>query len=82
MVVGERGGDMTVSHNKLDLAGSGLRPTRCPLEDINCLPLNSAMAQWVSACDCMFLEVLSSSLASCILFFTVNIYNIRVLDYI
>ena len=47
VVVGERAGDVTVSHDEPDLASSGPRPTRCPQKDINCSPLNSAMAQWL-----------------------------------
>jgi len=30
VVVEERAGDVTVSHNQLDLAGIGLRAARCP----------------------------------------------------
>ena len=30
VVVEERAGDVTVSHNELDLAGIGLQATRCP----------------------------------------------------
>jgi hypothetical protein len=81
VVVGERAGDVTISHDEPDLAGSGPRPARCPQEAINCFPLSSAMAQWLLACD-YILEVLGSSLACCIFFFTIYIYNIRVLDYI
>ena len=70
VVVEERAGDVTVSHNQLDLAGIGPPAARCPQWAINFLPLNSAMAQLVSACDSMCPWLLGSILECCIFFFT------------
>lgn len=74
VVVEERVSDVTVSHDQPDLAGIGPRAATCPQEAINCLPLNSAMAQRLLPCD-YILEVFGSSLAYCI-FFSLYIYII------
>jgi hypothetical protein len=75
VVVGGRAGDVTGSHDEPDLAGIGPRAARCPQEAINCLPLNSTVAQRLLACG-YILEVLGSSLPCCIFFFTIYIYII------